>query len=87
VTSENLFHVQLCDVAGVPRELASDSDRILPGDGDFALAPIVDHLQRIDYTGGVSIELMNPQLWQVQPRQFGEIAMTALRKILGQAEP
>jgi hypothetical protein len=28
---------------------------------------------------------MNPQLWQVPPRQFGEIALTALRKLLGQA--
>lgn len=83
----NLFHVQLCDVAGIPREIASDSDRILPGDGDFGLAPVVDHLRRIGYGGCVSVELMNPSLWQVPPRQFGEIAITALRKILGQAEP
>jgi hypothetical protein len=29
---------------------------------------------------------MNPQLWGVPPRQFGEIAITALRRLLGQAE-
>jgi len=85
LTTENLFHVQLCDLADVPREVASDSDRILPGDGEIPLIPIVDHLRRIGYAGLVSIELMNPQLWQVAPRQFGEIAMTALRKILGLA--
>jgi hypothetical protein len=28
---------------------------------------------------------MNPQLWGVPPRQFGEIAITALRKVLGQS--
>jgi hypothetical protein len=28
---------------------------------------------------------MNPQIWRIPPRQFGEIAMTALRKVLGQA--
>jgi hypothetical protein len=28
---------------------------------------------------------MNPQIWQVPSRQFGEIAMTSLRKLLGQA--
>ncbi len=28
---------------------------------------------------------MNPQIWRIAPLQFGEIAMTALRKILGQA--
>jgi 2-keto-myo-inositol isomerase len=85
LTRSNLFHVQLCDLADVPRELATDSHRILPGDGDIPLPPIVDYLKKIDYAGTVSIELMNPQLWQVSPRQFGEIAMTALRKTLGLA--
>ena len=42
-------------------------------------------LTEIDYRGHVSIELMNPQIWRVGPLQFGEIAMTALRKVLGQA--
>jgi len=82
---ENLFHLQLCDLSGVPRELATDSDRILPGDGDFALLPILEVLRQIGYDGCVSVELMNPQIWQVPPRQFGEIAVTALRKLLGQA--
>ncbi len=86
LTADNLFHVQLCDLAGVPRELAADGDRILPGDGDFELEPIVEHLGRIHYQGHVSIELMNPHIWQVPPRQFGEIGMTALRRALGLAE-
>ena len=46
LSAENLFHVQLCDLAGVPRELATDADRILPGDGDFQLGPLVDRLRR-----------------------------------------
>ena len=86
LTPENLFHVQLCDVAGVPREWAKDGDRILPGDGDFWLAPIVERLRAIDYRGCVAVELMNPQIWQISARQFGEVAMTAVRKTLGQAE-
>lgn len=81
----NLFHVQLSDVAGTPREFASDADRILPGDGDFRWPPILDALRRIEYEGFVSLELMNPQIWQVPARQFGEIGMTALRTLLGQA--
>lgn len=81
----NLFHVQLSDLAGVARELASDADRILPGDGDFCLQPLVDCLTAIDYQGYVSLELMNPQIWRVPARQFGEIGMTALRTVLGQA--
>lgn len=85
LTAANLFHVQLCDLADKPRELARDSDRILPGDGDIELTPLIAHLRRIDYQGCVSLELLNPQLWQVPPLQLGEIGMTALRKILGQA--
>lgn len=83
LTPANLFHVQLCDLLEIPRELASDSDRILPGDGDIRLAPILEHLRRIGYDQGVAVELMNPQLWMVPARQFGEIAITALRKLLG----
>lgn len=85
LTSENLFHVQLCDLADTPRELATDSDRILPGEGDIPLAPIIDRLRAIHYQGCVSVELMNPQIWQVPALQFGEIAMTSLRKQLGLA--
>jgi 2-keto-myo-inositol isomerase len=81
----NLFHVQFCDLAGVPREMATDADRILPGDGDLLLAPVVENLQNIGYAGCVSIELMNPNIWHVPALQFGEIGMTALRKVLGQA--
>jgi len=85
LTPENLFHVQLSDLSGVAREFASDADRILPGDGDVPLAPLLARLTEIGYRGYVSVELMNPQIWRVPPRSFGEIAMTALRKVLGQA--
>ena len=77
--------MQLCDMAGPLRELATDADRILPGDGEFSLEPLVARLREINYAGAVSVELMNPQLWAVPPRQFGEVAITALRKVLGLA--
>lgn len=85
LTPENLFHVQLSDLSGVARELATDSHRILPGDGDLPIAGLVEHLRALGYAGTVSIELMNPEIWQVPPRQFGEIAMTSLRRTLGLA--
>lgn len=85
LTAENLFHVQVCDLLDVPRELARDADRILPGEGDIPLAPLIEHLQQIGYRGCVSLELLNPQLWQTPARQLGEIGITCLRKLLGQA--
>jgi sugar phosphate isomerase/epimerase len=86
LTRENLFHVQLCDVSGIARELATDGDRILPGDGDLNLQPILDRLRQIDYDGAVSVELMNPQIWEIPPRNVAEVGITALRKLLGVAE-
>jgi sugar phosphate isomerase/epimerase len=82
----NLFLVQVCDLAGVPRELATDADRILPGEGDFQLPPILDHLRRIGYAGYVTVELMNPDLWQMKPLAVAEAALTGLRRLLGLAE-
>jgi len=85
LTRENLAHVQLCDLAGTPRELASDADRVLPGDGDFQLGPIIERLRAIGYEGWVSLELFNPTLWKAKPVQVAEIGLTALRKLLGLA--
>jgi sugar phosphate isomerase/epimerase len=85
LSRENLAHVQLSDIADVPREMATDSDRILPGEGSSPADDLVRRLGEIGYTGGVAVELLNPRLWPVPPRQFGEIAITALRKLLGQA--
>jgi 2-keto-myo-inositol isomerase len=84
---ERLALVQVCDLAGVPRELAGDSDRVLPGDGDFRLEPIIAKLQAIGYTGPVSLEVLNPTLWQVKPTQVLELGMAAMRRLLGLEQP
>jgi 2-keto-myo-inositol isomerase len=85
LTPDKLAHVQLCDLAGVPREVAGDADRVLPGDGDFRLGPILDRLRAIGYDGWVSLELFNPTLWKARPVQVAEVGLTALRKVLGLA--
>ncbi len=85
LSADNLFHVQLCDLAGNLREFVTDADRILPGDGDIPIEPLISRLREIGYSGAVSVELMNPQIWRIPPRQVGEVAITALRRVLGQA--
>lgn len=82
---ETLAHVQLSDTADVPREMAADSDRILPGEGGSPPDELVRRLVEIGYSGAVSVEVLDPRMWRVPPRQFGEIAITSLRAILGQA--
>ena len=86
VSPRNLLHVQVSDIADRPRELASDADRILPGDGDFPLGPLAERLRAMGYAGAVSLELLNPLFWQIPPQQLCEIGLTALRKSLGLAK-
>ena len=85
LTTEMLAHVQVSDIADVPREMAGDSDRILPGEGSAPPDDLVRRLHEIGYRGAVAVELQNPALWRIPPRQFGEIAFTAVRRMLGQA--
>ena len=82
LTNQNLFHVQVCDVADRPRELAQDSDRIFPGEGDCPIDAVMRHLKAIDYQGAVSLEVMNPQFWSIPPKQVGEVGITSVRALL-----
>jgi 2-keto-myo-inositol isomerase len=83
LSPENLAWVQVCDLSGTPRELAGDADRILPGDGDFQIGPILDHLERIGYDGYVSLEVLNPQLWRIPADHVADVGLRALRRVLG----
>jgi sugar phosphate isomerase/epimerase len=84
LTPANLAFVQVADLAGVPRELAADADRVLPGEGDFQLRPIIQQLRAVGYDGPVSLELMNPTLWQVKPAQVAELGFAALQRLLSE---
>ncbi len=85
LTPENLAWVQVCDLCGTPRELAGDSDRIFPGEGDFQVDPILGHLVRIGYDGGVSLEVLNPQLWRIPVDRVANIAFQATEHVLERA--
>jgi sugar phosphate isomerase/epimerase len=78
----NLAFVQVCDLAGVARELASDGDRILPGEGDFRLGPILAQLRAVGYDGYVSVEVLNPTLWQVKASHLAELGLQAVQRLL-----
>jgi 2-keto-myo-inositol isomerase len=79
--------VQICDVAGVPRELMTDSDRIFPGEGDFQLLPIMHKLRAIGYEGWVSLELWNPTIWQSPPQQVAEFGLAAWNRLVAAVTP
>ena len=83
LTPRNLAWVQICDVSGTPRELAGDGDRIFPGEGDFQLGPIIEHLGQIGYDGHISLEVLNPHLWQVAADRVADLGLQSVHRILG----
>jgi sugar phosphate isomerase/epimerase len=83
LSPRTLAWVQVSDLSGTPRELAGDADRILPGEGDFQLGPIFDQLEQIGYEGHVSLEVLNPHLWQVAPDRVVELGFQALERTIG----
>jgi 2-keto-myo-inositol isomerase len=82
LSNGNLAWVQACDLSGVPRELAGDADRILPGEGDFLIEPILDHLASIGYEGYVSLEVLNPQLWAIAAERVADAGRHSLERLL-----
>ena len=84
--ADKLFITRVCDIAGTPRELSRESETVLPGDGDWPLSGLIGQLQEKGYTGPVSVELVNPRLWQVKPSQLAELAWSAVLRLLGQKE-
>jgi len=81
LTKHNLAHVQVCDLMSVPRELAADADRILPGDGDLPLNDVISKLKSIGYEKYVSLEMLNPHLWQSRPHQVWELGYASLGRL------
>ncbi len=78
-----LAWVQVSDVGGTPREVAGDADRILPGDGDFPVGPVLGAVAGLGYDGYVSLEVLNPSLWSIPADHVAELAYRALARTLG----
>ena len=73
--------VQASDVSGIPRELASDGQRILPGEGDIPLKSLLEKIGQAGYKGPVSVELLNPQIWGIKASHVAELAQSSLTRL------
>jgi sugar phosphate isomerase/epimerase len=82
LTPASLAFVQVSDLSGVARETASDADRIFPGDGELRLQEILRALRGIGYEGWVSLELLNPMVWETSPAQVAALGQMAMERLL-----
>lgn len=68
------------DVPAEPTpEQMGDKDRILPGDGVLPLKNVLKQLVEINYTGPLSLELFNRELWQRDPLEVAKLGLEKMR--------
>jgi 2-keto-myo-inositol isomerase len=68
-----IVHVDDVLTAGV-LEAITDADRVFPGEGDLPLGAICERLDRIGFSGALSLELFRPEYWQQDPAEVARRA-------------
>ncbi len=83
LTGDRIGILHFNDVpAGVPREMAGDEVRVMPGDGCLPLRELVAEVQRRGYQGFVSLELFNRAYWQQDPYEVAKIGLEKMQAVL-----
>ncbi|MCS6866239.1 MAG: sugar phosphate isomerase/epimerase family protein [Gemmataceae bacterium] len=75
-----IFHVN--DYPRIDREKITDADRVFPGDGIAPLRELFRTLQRMNYTGYLSLELFNRQYWKQNPLEIAKTGLAKLRALV-----
>ena len=82
LTAQNLAWVQVADLIGTPREWPATATAFCRARETFRSAVLVEHLGRIGYDGHVSLEVLNPHLWQVDADRLANLGHQALLRVL-----
>ncbi len=68
-----------------PREEIDDADRVYPGDGIAPLGDLLRTLQKISFSGYLSVELFNRAYWKQPPAEVAGIALEKTRSVVRKA--
>jgi len=88
VPGEDLMHFQFSDlspnpVTGVKRPM----DRLMPGEGVIEWTDLFQLLHEKNYTGHMSFEAPNPEIWQRPPVEVCRDGVDLTHKLMKQAVP
>ena len=79
--AEQIAIVHLDDVPyQKPFSEMTDGDRVYPGDGDIPIDDLFAVLKEVGYTGPVSLELFNAELWAQDPYQVAKTGFEKSRR-------
>jgi sugar phosphate isomerase/epimerase len=80
-----LAHCHFQDLLDAPRELTTNSYRLIPGDGIAPLVPILRRLAEKRYTGALSVELFLAELTRGDPFEVASEIRTKCEAVMQQA--
>lgn len=81
VPPSKLVHYHIDDAPGTkPAGAQLDSDRVMPGDGVIDIPAEVRRLKQIGYSGWISLELFNRDLWAKNPADLLKSGLDRLRE-------
>ncbi len=80
---ERISHYHIDDAcSGIPPRQQLDPDRVMPGDGVIDLRAELLVLKEKGYTGAISLELFNEQLWRRDPGEVLNQGYARLRHLV-----
>jgi len=77
-----IFHVNDLPVE-IPVTAQTDHDRVMPGQGIADLPRVIANLRAIGYSGPISLELFNKQLWDEDPLEVAKTGIERLKSLVG----
>ncbi|MCW3489990.1 sugar phosphate isomerase/epimerase family protein [Dethiobacter alkaliphilus] len=75
-----IFHIDDCE--DIPPGVLRDNHRVWPGDGVIALDRILSTLKKIGYNEMVSVELFNPDYWEMEIEEIIRIAKEKTEQVI-----
>jgi len=81
ISGDDILLVHLNDVKDVPREIMTDKDRVLPGEGIMPIEKFMEKFDEIGYKGYYSLEIFNEELWNMSIKEAVKKAYESLKWI------
>ena len=83
IPPERISLIHFHDAADLPRDMLGDEDRLYPGEGVIDLGGFCRVLKNKGYEGSLSVELINPKLWETKsPKDMARKAWDSLKNYL-----
>src|SRR5262245_47943970 len=80
-----IAHVHFQDILDTPRELIDNNGRVIPGDGNAPVVPILKKLAEKQYSGALSVELFLMELQQGDPFEVASRIKQKCEAVMRQA--